>query len=164
MLLRPVTRCLARHLKNRRLTAVLCAPIVHGKAGKNVMWPAVRMSYCTSVPQSEPATTDKEQKSVIQGQLHMEFTCKVCDTRSVKRFSKQAYHTGVVLIKCSGCHNFHLIADNLGWFRNQKVNIEDILAEQGEQIRRTGATPIEIVSEDTLALGTIATDCCSKNH
>lgn len=94
----------------------------------------------------------------------MEFTCKVCDTRSVKRFSKQAYHTGVVLIKCSGCHNFHLIADNLGWFRNQKVNIEDILAEQGEQIRRTGATPIEIVSEDTLALGTIATDCCSKNH
>ena len=113
---------------------------------------AVHRVYSTSVPESEP---DKEQKSVILGQLHMEFTCKVCQTRGVKRFSKQAYNAGVVLVKCSGCQNLHLIADNLGWFGTNKINIEGILAEQGEQIRRTGTT-IEIVSEDQtdkLALG-----------
>jgi len=35
----------------------------------------------------------------------------------------------VVLIRCEGCDNLHLIADNLGWFRDERVNIEDILRE-----------------------------------
>ena len=118
----------------------------------------------------------REQNHEIRGQLHMEFTCKVCQTRSAKRFSKQAYHKGVVIIKCSGCLNLHLVADNLGWFGAKNMyasaplhaqcnhlsilfslsNIEGILAEQGEQIRRTGTTTIEIVSDnqnDQLALG-----------
>ncbi|KAG5459291.1 MAG: DNL zinc finger-domain-containing protein [Olpidium bornovanus] len=51
--------------------------------------------------------------------------------------SKLAYTKGVVLIQCEGCSNRHLIADNLGWFRDKKVNVEDLVRENGEVIRKS---------------------------
>ena len=57
----------------------------------------------------------------IEGTLYLEFTCNKCESRSKKTISKQAYQEGVVLIRCDGCENLHLIADNLGWFRDDKV-------------------------------------------
>lgn len=43
---------------------------------------------------------------------------------------------GVVIVRCSGCNNNHLVADNLGWFRDEKTNIEDLLKEKGEQVQK----------------------------
>ena len=30
----------------------------------------------------------------------------------------------------------HLIADNLGWFRDGGVNVEDLMAEQGNRVHK----------------------------
>lgn len=70
----------------------------------------------------------------IEGNLMMTFTCGQCEKRDTKTFSKHSYERGVVLIKCGGCKAHHLIADNLGWFDDEAVNIETIMAEKGETV------------------------------
>jgi len=64
------------------------------------------------------------------------FTCTVCNTKNAKTFSHMSYTKGVVIITCDGCKKHHLIADNLGWFRNTPVNIETIAKEKGETVQR----------------------------
>lgn len=48
--------------------------------------------------------------------------------------TKKAYNEGVVLMRCPGCKNTHLIADNLDWFSEGKITIEDIMAKKGETV------------------------------
>nr|CAI5834925.1 unnamed protein product [Callosobruchus analis] len=86
-----------------------------------------------------PKTGENRQAlGVLEGKLHLGYTCKVCSTRNNNYISKVAYRKGVVIVKCTGCSNNHLIADNLNWFTdlNGKRNIEDILAEKGESVTR----------------------------
>lgn len=95
------------------------------------------------VPSSEAITTKEEDEPVDpKHQMLIGFTCKVCSERSHHVMSKLAYTKGVVLIECPGCENRHLIADNLGWFRDGKTTVEDLVKEKGEGIRKV------VVDED----------------
>mmetsp|Transcript_35313 Transcript_35313/g.38197 ORF Transcript_35313/g.38197 Transcript_35313/m.38197 type:complete len:262 (-) Transcript_35313:215-1000(-) len=73
--------------------------------------------------------------------LAIVFTCTVCDTRSAKQFTEQAYMRGVVIVKCPGCNNQHLIADNLGYFKDKDENdgsgwnIEKALQKMGDNVQ-----------------------------
>ncbi|KAJ7574283.1 DNL zinc finger-domain-containing protein [Mycena floridula] len=94
-----------------------------------------------SVAASSPAAASPGPE---EPKMQITFTCTAddCDrTRSTHQFTKRAYETGIVLIRCPGCKNRHLIADNLGWFEDSTnggamKNIEDILRAQGETVKR----------------------------
>ncbi|KAF5395205.1 Zf-DNL-domain-containing protein [Paragonimus heterotremus] len=77
---------------------------------------------CLPIAINSP-TTDHDQE--VKSKMYIEFTCKKCNHRSKKYFSKQAYQKGIVIIRCDGCENLHLIADNLGWIKDGHWKIED---------------------------------------
>lgn len=83
------------------------------------------------------------------GRLMIGFTCNVCSTRSHKFMSKKAYNHGVVIVKCDGCSNLHLIADHLQWFdttKNATGTIEDIMKKKGETVTKLKFNPKDIES------------------
>ncbi|XP_078686023.1 uncharacterized protein LOC144918833 isoform X2 [Branchiostoma floridae x Branchiostoma belcheri] len=105
---------------------------------------------------------DVQGESASLGQVEPEkmqliYTCKVCQTRSVKVISKVAYTKGVVIVKCSGCDNNHLIADNLGWFSQEqgRRNVAAVLAGREDQVLKSSLDEgtLEILTTNTLGSG-----------
>lgn len=47
-----------------------------------------------------------------------------------------------MIVQCPGCKNRHLIADNLGWFKQPDTGegtlrtVEDLMRAKGEKVRR----------------------------
>ncbi|XP_024525381.1 DNL-type zinc finger protein [Selaginella moellendorffii] len=86
-------------------------------------------------------------KSSPRHDLAMIYTCTKCNTRSAKTFSRETYDRGVVIVRCGGCSNLHLIADRLGMF-GDKGSVEDFLAERGEKVKRESEDTYEFALED----------------
>lgn len=81
--------------------------------------------------------------------LAIVFTCTVCDTRSAKQFTEQAYQNGVVLVRCPGCENLHLIADRLGYFQQEDWDLESLVQQKGEKVRTVTDNDVwELTLED----------------
>ncbi|KAJ1673456.1 hypothetical protein EV182_005192 [Spiromyces aspiralis] len=91
-------------------------------------------NYNSSI--SSDGSAQQQQQQQQQGRLLIGFTCKVCNHRQYKTMSRLAYTKGVVLMQCDKCRNRHLIADHLGWFKDQGTTIEDIIKENGEEVRK----------------------------
>ena len=71
----------------------------------------------------------------------MIFTCKVCETRSIKTVCRESYEKGVVVARCGGCNNLLLIADHLRCF-GQPGSVEEILAAREEEVKKKGSADI----------------------
>ncbi|XP_078604642.1 uncharacterized protein LOC144878186 isoform X1 [Branchiostoma floridae x Branchiostoma japonicum] len=115
--------------------------------------PTTQVSDNQGAPKEEELQGESETLGKVEPEkMQLIYTCKVCQTRSVKIISKVAYTKGVVIVKCSGCNNNHLIADNLGWFSKEqgRRNIEEILAAKGETVRRIANTEelLELAADD----------------
>ena len=86
------------------------------------------------------------------------FTCTKCETRSAKKFTEQAYKSGVVLVRCPGCEGLHLIADRLGFFGDKGDggwDVERFLEEKGETVKAVHeGNVLEITMADILG-GTV---------
>ena len=91
----------------------------------------------SSSPPIENVQNPNSVGSVPPGlKYHCTFTCVKCDNRSSYTISKQAYHHGVVLIRCHGCNVLHLFADHLKWFDDKRQTIESIMEEKGIKIKK----------------------------
>lgn len=88
--------------------------------------------------------------------LAIVFTCNVCNTRSAKKFSEQAYLNGVVMVRCPGCESLHLIADRLGFFEDRGEDgsgwdIEKAMKNMGENVKAvTNDNVLELTMADLL--------------
>jgi mitochondrial protein import protein ZIM17 len=72
------------------------------------------------------------------------------------------YENGVVVARCGGCNNLHLIADRLGWF-GEPGSIEDFLAAKGEEVKK-GSTDTLNVSLDDLVGSQVSSKGSSEQN
>ena len=93
-------------------------------------------------------------KTSSRHDLAMIFTCKVCETRLVKTVCRESYEKGVVVARCGGCNNLHLIADRLGWF-GEPGSIEDFLATRGEEVKKGSVDTLNLTLEDLAGKGAL---------
>ncbi|KAG2360464.1 DNL zinc finger-domain-containing protein [Suillus spraguei] len=96
-----------------------------------------------SVSHSSTSEQIKDDSPIKEARLGIVFTCTAegCSHRSSHTFTKRAYERGIVIVQCPGCKNRHLIADNLGWFKDSTEdgklrNVEDLLNARGESVQR----------------------------
>ncbi|CAM9967322.1 unnamed protein product [Scytosiphon promiscuus] len=111
-------------------------PIGAGSAGEGSEENVVRF---LDVPGSEQ--TREEKMTIV-------FTCTVCETRTAKSFAKLSYEKGVVIARCPGCHNLHLIADRLGWFEEAGDGADGWDIEK--ITNRIGESECHVVNEDNV--------------
>ncbi|KAG5417923.1 DNLZ [Candida metapsilosis] len=125
MLSRSIRSCIKR-IPKRQLPIARSIVLIPRATPYNVITPQPGVFAANYSSSTQPDSNGK-------GELLIEFTCNVCDERSAHNMSKQAYEHGTVLIQCPGCKSRHLIADHLGFIRDENFNLKDYIESQGEK-------------------------------
>ncbi|EFW21924.1 hypothetical protein D8B26_002030 [Coccidioides posadasii str. Silveira] len=111
-----------------------------GVAPLLVRYSSTNSTLPNSLTDRKPATPEEdaynEARRAEEPSYLITFTCKPCSHRSGHRISKHGYHKGTVLIMCPNCRNRHVISDHLNIFMDTKSTLEDILAKQGQSLRK----------------------------
>jgi protein import protein ZIM17 len=71
---------------------------------------------------------------------HVEFNCSICNEKVEQDISKHACEKGVVIVRCSGCENLHLIADNSGFAGFSEVSVEELATHVGDSFANKWGT------------------------
>jgi DNL zinc finger len=86
-------------------------------------------------------------KAGTSRKLAILFTCAICETRSMKKFSESA---PVVIVRCPGCQNLHLLVDRLGWFADDEHGKTFDIIQQAAQNNQRKSVNDDGVLELTL--------------
>ena len=105
-------------------------------------------------PQEYPQGKDSTTESKL-AKMGIVFTCTVCESRVARTFTRRSYEKGVVIVRLEqkdGCTNsrgscLHLIADNLGWFEDNPVNVEMLVARRGETVQHLMLSDKKVIEE-----------------
>jgi len=75
-------------------------------------------------------TPAAEELLQLSPSRYIEFNCSICSEKVAQSFHKPANEKGVVIIRCSGCQNLHLISDNFIGYSERGV--EDLARSRSE--------------------------------
>jgi len=91
-------------------------------------------SFNNNKEPSRVQPSDKPATGFASKKFELLYTCNICETRNSNLVSRVAYNNGVVIARCKGCQNQHLIADNLGFTKlwSEEGNIEEYFANRNE--------------------------------
>lgn len=111
---------------------------------------------CSSFAEKPKTELDDSFKFIGGQKKFIAFTCKKCGTRNSKTMSKVAYERGIVIIRCDGCKNNHLIADNLGWIKpGEPFRIDSLVRQNKDKtvnIQNDLEGRTEFVEKDTMRI------------
>mmetsp|Transcript_20552 Transcript_20552/g.83397 ORF Transcript_20552/g.83397 Transcript_20552/m.83397 type:complete len:129 (-) Transcript_20552:637-1023(-) len=116
--------------------------------GTSISGPRIRITGCCH----RRTRTARMCQSAAEDKLGISFTCGKCDTRISKKVKRQSYTKGVVIIECPTCKSRHLIADNLGWYKDwtgsTMGNIEQLADKLGQKVIRVDPSKFNLEETD----------------
>ncbi|KAL3650005.1 hypothetical protein CASFOL_006408 [Castilleja foliolosa] len=110
---------------------------------ENPVMPVPKTNQTSSIAQqvnSKLISSEKQDHAMI-------FFCKSCNVRSVKIVCRDSYDKGVVIARCDGCNDLHLLVDRLGLV-GEHASIEEFLAAHGQDVEKNSVDALNLMLDE----------------